>query len=128
MEDWKTDSNGKRYRDIVQFGINVREYEPTITTTEGTFTEEQLKTLKRDPVPLPKAINKRCPFRSGITVNCYGDDCALYKNGCTLARIRKSGNDTNGKRCPFTGSGCAKDCALYKNGCALAQINGRKGR
>ena len=78
---------------------------------------------KNRPAPPPR---KNCPLfdNTGLTnTECNREKCALYMDGCTLARFTPA-KDTEGLQCPFDGyrRKCRKDCALYKNGCTLTGL------
>ena len=67
-----------------------------------------------------------CPFSSAVNPVCRGDECALHvKEGCSLRVLfnRQSAQQTEGKRCPFSGRPCTTRCAMTANGgCVLTNI------
>ena len=67
---------------------------------------------------------RNCPFADGMQTSCTQEKCALYMDGCTLARA-KAAKVTEGLQCPISKykAKCRKDCALYNNGCTLTGIN-----
>jgi hypothetical protein len=71
------------------------------------------------------ARRRNCPFidSNGRNTDCSREACALYMDGCTLARLTPA-KDTEGLQCPFDRykHKCRKDCALYRNGCTLTGI------
>lgn len=67
-----------------------------------------------------------CPLSENNN-SCIREKCALYLNGCTLARLtdRPSAKATEGLQCPFSRYHfkCRTDCALYRgNGCTFTGI------
>ena len=69
------------------------------------------------------ARRRNCPFSDGMQTDCKREACALFMDGCTLARLTPA-KDTEGLQCPFDRykHKCRKDCALYRNGCTLTGI------
>lgn len=133
--EWQTDEHGRRYRMVG----NIKEYEMMvriggISVPESQVeahnarmradAERQRQTVEQQPQP------QNCPFMSGMQTDCTREKCALYCDGCTLARIidRPPAKDTVGLKCPFSRYNCRPDCALYKNGCALTGIKTHKER
>lgn len=112
--------------------IEVVEMPMTITTSHGTMTRETLEEYNKTA---KEAEEKRladqraeaearprgeCPFRRGrYDTRCIAD-CALYADGCTLAR-KEAQRDTAGKKCPFGpySSACNSSCQLYNGGCTV---------
>ena len=133
--EWQTEVNAyggvRRYRMIG----NCKEYEMMVTVDgmqipqselsayhERKRQQEEARKLqeaKEKPRPLPD-----CPFSSGMDQRCKGEKCAIYMDGCTLARIGKgkATKDTQGAKCPFNGYTCNKSCALYVGGCTLTAV------
>lgn len=127
--DWQTDENGRRYRRVG----NTKEYEMEINGVpqsvfiaskkaqaeydKARYAEEQRAAKER------AAQRRHCPFMSGMSADCKRNECALFVDGCTLARHTPV-RDTAGRYCPFNGrySTCRIDCALYKGGCTLTGI------
>lgn len=130
--EWQTDKYGKRYRKIG----NCIEYEPEINgIPQSVFFRSQKAQKERDRIAreqeqkeaAEKAARRRnCPFidSNGRNTDCSLEACALYMDGCTLARLTPA-KDTEGLQCPFDRyrHKCRKDCALYKGGCTLTGIN-----
>ncbi len=108
--EWEVDSDGKRFR----FDGRCIEYEPTITTANGTLTRCQLAEMNarkekpgRSPVEEPPA--KSCPFKTGMRANCIKDDCAWYTAaGCAM----NCPHPAAGRKCPYKHTICVYDCAL----------------
>lgn len=135
--EWQTEVNQwggvRRYRMIG----NIKEYEMQITTTTcGTITESQLEAYnkaapereakqKAEIERQRKAVIQRrsCPFHDDNKNYCICEACALFIDGCTLAKFTPA-KDTEGLQCPLSKykTKCRKDCALYKNGCTLTGI------
>lgn len=108
------------------------EYPMKITTSHGVMTAEQLEAFNKTEA---EAREKRladqraeaearprgeCPFRRGrYDPRCIAD-CALYADGCTLAR-KEAQHDTAGKKCPFGpyNNACNSNCQLYNGGCTV---------
>lgn len=124
----------KRFRMIG----HIKEYEPTITINGLEIPQSQLadyhrrqkeaeqarrEAEKNRPAPPPR---KNCPLADGMNTDCKNEKCALYLNGCTLARLtdRPPAKATEGLQCPFSKYNykCRTDCALYKGGCTLTGI------
>ena len=115
--------------------------EELITTSHGVMTRSQLdafnKREKEEKAARDKEraqriadmVNRKplpfCPF-SDNRRECKGDACALYVDGCTLAKIgnRTPAKDTKGLQCPLGRykTACREDCALYKNGCTITAM------
>lgn len=136
--EWQEEVNQyggvRRYRMIG----GVKEYEMDVTVDGITIPQSQLEdyhrrkkeaekarleAAKNAPPPPPR---KNCPIFDNTGLNntdCTGEKCALYMDGCTLARFTPA-KDTAGLQCPFDRykRGCRKDCALYRNGCTLTGI------
>jgi hypothetical protein len=113
--EWKTDKDGRRYREISKGCI---EYEPMITTTYGTFPESMYKDLKikTEPIKESKKNYRDCPFNNNYTRTC-NSKCAFYSDaGCM-----KNDADTNGKKCPFNSYLCNNNCMLYDSGCKIVK-------
>ena len=129
--EWQTDKYGKRYRKVG----NCIEYEPEINgipqsvffRSQKAQKEQREKQLKEEQArAAEKAARRRnCPFIESNSRNtdCTLEACALYMDGCTLARLTPA-KDTEGLQCPFSRyrHKCRKDCALYKGGCTLTGI------
>lgn len=83
------------------------------------YKEEQREAMQKPPMPL-------CPFRYAMTDACKGPQCALYADGCTLARMfkGKAGRDTKGLKCPVCvcDGVCREDCVLFDGGCKITSI------
>ena len=131
MEYPEVDQHGKRFRKIG----NCIEYEPEINgipqsvffRSQKAQKEQREKQLKEEQArAAEKAARRRnCPFIDSNSRNtdCTLEACALYMDGCTLARLTPA-KDTEGLQCPFSRyrHKCRKDCALYKGGCTLTGI------
>lgn len=128
---WEVDqTTGRRFRRIGQGciewekivyvdGFPVPESELEDFCARRKEAEEQEKKLERQPEPdMPV-----CPFHDRMTMRCKGSSCALYADGCTLARIfkGKAARATKGLSCPLNEcwTPCRGDCALYDDGCKL---------
>lgn len=130
--EWETDELGRRFRRI---GKGAIEYEPEINgipqsvffRSQKAQKEQREKQLKEEQArAAEKAARRRnCPFIDSNSRNtdCTLEACALYMDGCTLARLTPA-KDTEGLQCPFSRyrHKCRKDCALYKGGCTLTGI------
>jgi hypothetical protein len=130
--EWQTDKDGKRYRMVGK----CIEYEPEINgIPESVFFARQKRQAEQRAAELERekkeaaeraAQRRNCPFRDGMQTVCTREACALFLNGCTLARLadQPPAKDTEGLQCPFSKyrSKCRKDCALYRNGCTLTGI------
>lgn len=133
--EWQEEINQyggmRRYRMIG----GVKEYEMTVTVdgieipqSELTAYHERKKAAeqarreaeKNRPAPPPP---KNCPFNDGMQTSCTRDKCALYMDGCTLARWNAT-KATEGLQCPFSKyrHKCRTDCALYRGGCTFTGI------
>ena len=128
--EWKTDKFGRRYRELAR---GVIEYEPTIQIDGIEIPESELKEYNARKAEakqasedveknLPSQPRKGCPFSEGIITDCDYDRCALYLDGCTLARIGAAVTETAGRKCPFNNRVCATSCALYNDGCVLTSF------
>ena len=132
ISEWQTDEQGRKYRMIG----GVKEYEMMIRIDGIEIPQSELadyherkraaaqaraEAEKNKPAPPPRKV---CPFASGLTTECDGENCALYLNGCTLAGDEPPTKATEGLRCPFNAyHTCRKDCALFNTtGCALTAI------
>lgn len=139
--EWKTNKNGQRYREI---GNDMIEYEDVIFTTHGAMTRSQLdafnanlKANAKTPaerIAEQKAmerpeVNRICPF-SDLGHKCL-ENCAFHLNGtCSIAVIAERfpplppEEMTSGKdRCPINRYKCAPDCAWCVHGaCAIKKI------
>ena len=109
--EWEIDTaSGRRYR----FDGRVCEYEPTILTSNGTLTEQQLHQMnaaKKNQTftPAVPEPSKNCPFKSGMQPKCDGEACAWYTaTGCAQVCPHPAA----GKKCPYKHAACAYDCAL----------------
>ena len=127
--EWQTDSNGKRYRMVG----NYKEYEMEINgmpqsiflasqkaqkeRDKARYAQEQIKAAER------AAQRRYCPYRDGMYTDCIRENCALFADGCTLARLTPS-MDTVGLQCPFSRyrQKCRKDCAMYRGGCTFTGL------
>ena len=131
--EWQTDKYGKRYR---QVGSCI-EYEPEINgIPQSVFFASQKAQKERDKARYEQerreaaeraAKQRNCPLKDGISTACSLEKCALYMDGCTLARLtdRPPAKATEGLQCPLSRykSACRKDCALFKaTGCTLTGI------
>lgn len=117
--EWQTDENGRRFRRVG----NSIEYATRITTTRGTYYEDDVKAgiLKKvapaDPQEAAPQTRKCCPFKKGLNPVC-SDRCVFYSaDGCAFKG--DSGVETEGRYCPFTNGPCKDTCALYENTCTL---------
>lgn len=130
--EWQTDKYGKRYRMVG----NCKEYEPEINgipqsvffASQKRQAEQRAAELEREKKEAAERAARRrnCPIYDNTGLNntdCSLEACALYMDGCTLARFTPA-KDTEGLQCPFDRykRGCRKDCALYRNGCTLTGI------
>ena len=127
--EWQTNKYGKRYR---QVGSCI-EYEPEINgIPQSIFFASQKAQKERDKARYEQeqreaaeraAKQRNCPLKDGMSTACSLEKCALYMDGCTLARLTPT-KDTEGLQCPFSRyrSKCRTDCALYKGGCTLTGI------
>lgn len=137
--EWQEEVNQyggvRRYRMIG----NCKEYEMDVTVDGITIPQSQLEdyhrrkkeaeqarreAAKNAPPPPPR---KNCPLADGMNTDCTNEKCALYLNGCTLARLtdRPPAKATEGLQCPLSKYRfkCRTDCALYnKTGCTLTAI------
>lgn len=123
---------GRRYRMVG----NTIEYEAVVAIDGLQIPESQLADYTRRmaeaernaPPPPPR---RDCPFSSGMNTDCTREACALFLDGCTLARLadRPPAKATKGLQCPFSRyrSKCREACALYKDGCTLTGIATRSG-
>lgn len=132
--EWQTETTPyggvRRYRMIG----GMKEYEPEINgipqsvffRSQQAQKEQREKQLKEEQArAAEKAARRRnCPFSDGMQTDCKREACALFMDGCTLARLTPA-KDTEGLQCPFSRyrHKCRKDCALYKGGCTLTGIN-----
>lgn len=132
--EWQEEVNAfggvHRYRIIG----GIKEYEQEILTSSGILVpqselEDFYKSNEKAIAAQKEAEKNRppqrdCPFRDGIKPYCKQDACALYYNGCTLARLndRPPARDTKGLQCPFNQYKCSPECALYLSGCKLTGI------
>lgn len=118
MGEWLKDENGQYYRII---DGRIKEYRPTITTTNGTCFMDDVKQVKTEHSQQPQYTGKKCPFKEMAKKNncsCV-KTCVFYSdNACILASGKAS--ETKGKPCPFMGT-CQSNCALYKNGCQVTE-------
>lgn len=109
--EWEVDSDGKRFR----FDGRCIEYEPTIQTSAGTVTLQQLKDMqareKDKPayVPESKPPAKSCPLETGMHSNCKMDACAWFVEGRCA---QKCPHPAAGKKCPYKGTNCTNSCAM----------------
>lgn len=122
---WMTDEHGRRFRMIG----NCKEYEREINgIPQSVFfaSQKQQKDLdaKRYEEEKRQAAQRRnCPFKDGMHTDCIREACALFLDGCTLARLTPA-KDTEGLQCPISRyNKCRKDCALYNSGCTLTGIS-----
>ena len=130
--EWQTDKYGKRYRMVG----NCKEYEPEINgipqsvffASQKRQAEQRAAELEREKKEAAERAARRrnCPIYDNTGLNntdCSLEACALYMDGCTLARFTPA-KDTEGLQCPFDRykHKCRKDCALYRNGCTLTGI------
>ena len=131
--EWQTDEYGRRFRMIG----NCKEYEPEINgvpqsvflESNRRMKEQREKQLKEEQAKAAERAAKRryCPLKDGMSTDCSLEKCALYMDGCTLARLtdRPPAKATEGLQCPLSRykSACRKDCALFKaTGCTLTGI------
>ena len=137
--EWKTDENGKRFREC---GHGRVEYEEPIPTPAGTMTlsqhkawlEAQKQKKEKTPEEIHKELNELanrriCPFsNAGHPCN---ENCAFrVDSACALAVIAEMlpplppKEKTIGKaQCPITRYTCSSDCALCLQGsCSIKKI------
>lgn len=131
--EWQEDKYGKRYRMVG----NCKEYEPEINgIPQSVFFASQKRQKELDAKRYEEekrqaaeraAQRRNCPFSDGMQTDCKREACALFMDGCTLARLTPA-KDTEGLQCPFSRyhSKCRTDCALYKGGCTLTGITTNK--
>jgi len=127
---------GRRYRMVG----GVKEYEPEINgIPQSVFFASQKRQRELDAEARERerkeaaereARRRNCPIYDNTGLNntdCSLEACALYMDGCTLARFTPA-KDTEGLQCPFDRykHKCRKDCALYKGGCTLTGITTNK--
>ena len=126
---WETDELGRRFRRIG----NCIEYEPTITTSNGTVrasalashNEAMAKVGLNAEATAEKPTSTICPFKRGMSNRCDGERCAMYMDGCALRKLATGlhAKETRGQRCPFlVGGACIQKCELYSNGCKLTAV------
>ena len=131
--EWQTDERGRRYRKIG----NCIEYEPEINgVPQSVFLEsnrrmkeqreKQIIEEQREAARLQR-LRRNCPFADGMQTDCKREACALFVDGCTLARWTAT-KATEGLQCPFSKyhSKCRTDCALYRGGCTFTGITTNK--
>lgn len=131
--EWQTDEYGRRFRMIG----NCKEYEMEINgvpqsvflESNRRMKEQREKQLKEEQAKAAEraAQRRNCPFSDGMQTDCKREACALFMDGCTLARLtdRPPAKATEGLQCPLSKykSACRKDCALFKaTGCTLTGI------
>ena len=141
-------SNSNWLEEIDQFGVTrryrinsgIKEYEMMIRRDGIEIPQSELETYNKQKRASEQAREeaekkteaspprKYCPFLDGLTSDCERDRCALFINGCTLAKLssRTPVKLTEGMRCPINRYHikCRRDCALFKEtGCALTAIN-----
>ena len=131
MSEWKADARGYRFREV---GNGCIEYAGQITTTRGTFDEDQLPhkpaiwhdhnaghEIQRSPQAAQEQ-GKICPLKAyrGTMYRFCDGNCAFFNvGGCALSgRATAAQGDTVGKDCPIVGT-CTGACALYHDGCDL---------
>ena len=123
----------RRYRMVG----NIKEYEPTITFAGFPIPQSQYKEVKKEfeesvrakqeaekqKVAELAALRRECPLDTtkGMNSACIREECALFDNGCSLARLIPA-RDTEGLKCPLIRRECRHDCALYHGGCTLTGI------
>lgn len=98
-------------------------------TAGGVMSAEQYAEARKNADAHPrKGISEResmrtdrvCPFSNKSDNQC-SRECALYRDGCTLARRERGDGETAGRPCPFIYSHrCTERCALYDNGCKMS--------
>lgn len=117
--EWQIDKDGRKFRKVG----NSIEYATRITTTRGTYYEDDIKAgilskdTPADPQEAAPKTRTNCPFKKGVKPAC-SDECAFYRgSGCAFKG--DSGVKTEGRYCPFTNGPCMDTCALYANGCTL---------
>lgn len=123
---------GRRYRMV----NGVKEYEMEINgVPQSVFfasqkaqkaQQEAAREREKKEAAERAARRRNCPIYDNTGLNntdCSLEACALYMNGCTLARLTPA-RDTEGLQCPFDRyrHKCRTDCALYKGGCTLTGI------
>lgn len=96
--EWQTDKYGKRYRKVG----NCIEYEPEIDgipqsvffRSQKAQKEQREKQLKEEQTRAAEraAQRRNCPFRDGMQTDCTRETCALFMDGCTLARLTPAKN------------------------------------
>lgn len=100
-------------------------------TAGGVMGAEQLAESRKNTAAHPrKSIYEResmrtdrvCPFSNKSDNEC-SRECALYRDGCTLAHQKHGGGETAGRPCPFVFlHKCTDRCALYDGGCRMSII------
>ncbi len=114
---------------------NVKEYEMTVKIDGHDIPQSEVEDYHRRKKAAQEAQRKaeaekakiparNCPFAEGMQTSCTREKCALFMDGCTLARITAA-KATEGLQCPLSKykAKCRRDCALYNNGCTLTGIN-----
>lgn len=133
--EWKVDKNGRKYREVARGFI---EYEMEINgIPQSAFVASQkaFKEARKAEFAAAEqrareeaARQRNCPFKdSSGNTKCRREECALFVNGCFLARF-KPAKDTEGLLCPLNKYNfkCRKDCALYNSGCTLIGMTTHK--
>lgn len=138
--EWQEEVNQyggvRRYRMVG----NCKEYEMDVTVDGITIPQSQLTAYherkKAAQAAQIEAERKRaaqakpprnCPLSDGMNTQCTQEKCALYMDGCTLARWNAA-KATEGLQCPLSKykSKCRTDCALYRGGCTFTGITTTK--
>lgn len=127
--EWETDKNGRRFRRVgtsIEYEMEINGVPQSVFLESNRRMKEQReKQLKEEQAKAAEraAQRRNCPFSDGMQTDCKREACALFMDGCTLARLTAAA-DTQGKQCPLNRyrQKCRTDCALYKGGCTLTGI------
>lgn len=110
---WEVDDLGRRFRRI---GPGMVEYATKVTTTFGTFDQDELDGMERLEKTSFESVKEEttqyCPFSTAIDSKCR-EDCARHgMTGCGFV----TGEPSHvGSLCPLPGRmACRNDCALWK--------------
>lgn len=111
--EWQTETTPyggvRRYRMIG----SMKEYEPEINgIPQSVFFARQKRQAEQRAAELERekkeaaeraARRRNCPFRDGMQTDCTREACALFLNGCTLARLadQPPAKATEGLQCPL---------------------------
>lgn len=89
--------------------------------------EHERRRLEEERAKAAAAPRENCPLLDGMNTTCRGHACALYGDGCALARLADgpAARDTRGLMCPLNRykAKCTENCVLYRSGCVITTIN-----